>query len=300
MAIADDPAVARRRLKGEMRTARAKARLAREEAAAALDWSLSKMVRIETGDQGVSVTDLRAMLQLYEVTDEKTVQELAELARTSRGQTWWGGYRDVVTKQYGQLLGFESSASYIRVFHPLLVPGLLHTDDYAFELRRVRMSDERARKLTELLVMRQERLFDQPKSPEVDQPKSLEAGFVFGEEALNRLIGGPTVMRRQLRHLLEVIKRPAVSIQIMPFSAGAHVGLIGSFTLLGLQDSGEDLLFLEGAGGDIVNRDDQDMIDAFTTHFGTLSSQALPENETAALINRRIDELGQLERQGSS
>ena len=291
MAIAEDPAVARRRLKGEMRAARAGASMTREDAAAALDWSLSKMVRIETGDQGVSVTDLRAMLELYKVTDRKTVQELAQLARNSRGQTWWSGYRDVVSKQYGQLLGFESSASYVRVFHPLLVPGLLHTDDYAFELRRVRMPEEQARKLADLIVERQERLFDQPKSPEM--------GFVFGEEALNRLIGGPTVMRRQLRHLLEVVvERPAVSINIVPFSVGAHVGLIGSFTLLGLQDSGEDLLFLEGAGGDIVNRDDQEMINSFAEHFETLRGQALPENETAALINRKIDQLSELERQG--
>src|SRR5690242_20999840 len=132
MAPADDPAISRRRLKGDLRIARADARMTREEAAAALDWSLSKLVRIETGEQGVSVTDLKAMLQLYKVTDKGTVQDLIELAKSSRGQTWWSGYRDVVSKQYGQLLGYEGSASYIRTFHPLIVPGLLHTDDYAF------------------------------------------------------------------------------------------------------------------------------------------------------------------------
>jgi transcriptional regulator with XRE-family HTH domain len=291
MPIADDPAISRRRLKGELRAVRAEAELTREDAAAALDWSLSKLVRIETGDQGISVTDLRAMLQLYKVSDESTIQELTELARSSRGQTWWSGYRDVVTKQYGQLLGYEGSASYIRAFHPLLIPGLLHTDEYAFELRRVRMSEEQARKLVNLLVERQERLFDQQKPPETT--------FVFGEEALNRLIGGPTIMRRQLRHLLGVAERPTVSIQIVPFSIGAHAGLIGPFTMLGLQDSGEDLLFFEGAVGDVVNRDDEEMIISFTDEFEKLRSLALSERETTTLLNQMIEQIGQPGREDS-
>ncbi len=285
MPIADDPAISRRRLKGELRAVRAETDLTREDAAAALDWSLSKLVRIETGDQGISVTDLRAMLQLYKVSDESTIQELTELARSSRGQTWWSGYRDVVTKQYGQLLGYEGAASYIRAFHPLLIPGLLHTDDYAFELRRVRMPEEQARKLVNLLIERQERLFDQPKPP--------ETAFVFGEEALNRLIGGPTIMRHQLRHLLEVADSPSVSMQIVPFSVGAHAGLIGPFTLLGLQDSGEDLLFFEGAVGDVVNRDDEEMIASFINEFEEIRNLALSERETKTVINRMIEQIGQ-------
>lgn len=287
MPIAEDPAIPRRKLKMELRTARTEAKLTREEAAAALDWSVSKIVRIEAGDQGVSVTDLGAMLRLYKVIDENTIKELTELARNSRGQTWWGGYRDVVSRQYGQLLGYEGSASYIRSFHPLLIPGLLHTDDYAYELRRVRMSEEQARKLVNLVVERQERLIDQPKPPEMI--------FVFGEEALHRWVGGPVVMRRQLRHLLEVAESSNTSIRIIPFSVGAHAGLIGPFTLLGLQDSGEDLLFFEGAGGDVVNRDDQEMIVSFIEEFEKLRNLALSENDSRALISQRIDQFDQAE-----
>jgi transcriptional regulator with XRE-family HTH domain len=284
VAVADDPAIPRRKLKGELRAARTEAGLTREAAALALDWSLSKLVRIETGDQGVSVTDLRAMLQLYGITDERRVQELTELARNSRGQTWWSGYRDVVSKQYGQLLGYEGSASYIRTFHPLLIPGLLHTDDYGFALRRVHTSDERARRVVSLLVERQERLFEQPKVP--------ETAFVFGEEALTRLIGGPAIMRSQLRHLLEVSEASAVSIQVVPFSIGAYKGLLGPFILLGLSDSGEDLLFLEGPGGDLVTRDDQEMITSFSEQFEAVQNLALSESDTRTFIRQKLDELG--------
>ena len=84
----------------------------------------------------------------------------------------------------------------------------------------------------------------------------------------------------------------------MPFSAGAHPGLIGPFILLGLSDSGEDLLYLEGAGGDLVNRDDEEMIISFAQHFETLRNLALSENETKTLINRKIDQLGQIGHEG--
>jgi DNA-binding XRE family transcriptional regulator len=291
MPIGDDPVISRRKLKGELRAARAEADLTREDAAAALEWSLSKLVRIETGDQGISVTDLSALLRLYRVVDESTIKELTGLARSSRAQAWWSGFRDVVSKQYGQLLGFEGSASYIRSFHPLLIPGLLHTDDYAFELRRVRMPEEQARKLVNVLMERQDRLFGQTKPP--------ETAFVFGEEALNRMIGGPTVMRRQLHHLLEIVESRTISLQVVPFNVGAYAGLMGPFNLLGLRDSGEELLFFEAAGGDVVNRDDEEMLVSFIDEFEKFRHLALSERDTRALIKRRIDEIGQPAHEGS-
>lgn len=291
MAIEGDPAIPRRTLKEKLRAAREASGLSREKAVAELDWSLSKLVRIETGDQGISKTDLNALLQLYKVTDAGTVQELTELARGSRGKKWWSGYREVVSRQYGQLLGYEGSASYIRSVHPLLVPGLLHTEDYALKLRSAHMPEEKAEKLVSLLVKRQERLFGQPKPPEM--------AFVFGEEALTRSIGGQAVMRGQLRHLLEVAEWPFVSMQIVPFSADAHPGLIGSFILLGLQGSEEGVLFIEGAGGDFANKGDQKMIASFTGHFATVRSRALSPDQTRTLIEQKVDQLSQVEHEGS-
>ena len=281
MAIAEDPAIFRRKLKGELRTARATADMTRESVVAALDWSLSKLVRIETGEQGISVTDLQALLQLYQVTDENAVRELTELARASRGQTWWGGYRDVISKGYGQLLAYEGSSSEIRTFHPLTFPGLLHTDDYALALLRVHMSEERARRIVDLRMERQERLFEQLKPPQTT--------FLVGEEALYRWIGSPAVMRRQLRHSLELSARSSVSIRLVPFAAGAHPGLIGPFILLTLQDSSDELLFLEGAGGDLLSRDDEEMIMPFIEHFEALRAMSLSEEDTRTVISQRID-----------
>jgi transcriptional regulator with XRE-family HTH domain len=270
-------------LMAELRAARGDAGLTREHAANELAWSVSKLVRIETGDQGVSVTDLRAMLTLYNVADVGRIAELTQLARGTRLHTWWSGYRDTISRPFGQYLSLEGSASRIRAFHPMLVPALLHTQGYAFELLKVRMSEEEALKLLELRSKRQERLFRQQEPPEME--------FVFGEEALNRRIGSRDVMKHQCRRLLELTAVPRVTIRIVPLSAGAHPGLSGSFILLSLEETREELLFLEGAGGDMVSRDDELVIAPFIKHFKTLTDVALSEGATRSLIERNLEVL---------
>ena len=135
---------------------------------------------------------------------------------------------------------------------------------------------------------------------ELEQKSPPETTFVFGEEAITRPIGGDAIMRHQLRHLMEMAERPTVSIQIVPFSVGAHPGLIGPFILVNLPDSGEDMLFLEGATGDIVNRDDEELINPFIDYFETVRGLALSERETQNLITRRIDQLSEVEDQDSA
>lgn len=291
MAGEDGSAVARRVLKGRLREARTAASVTREQAVEELGWSLSKLVRIETGDQGVSVTDLRAMLDLYGVTDKAAVLALTKLARVSRQPMWWSAYRSVITKNFGQFLSYESAASDIRSFHPLLVPGVLHTKEYAYELLKLTTtSEELARKLVELRMKRKARLLEQ-----LAQDGTPQVAFIFGEEALNRPIGGPDVMRGQLSHLLEVGAIPAVTMQVIPLEVGGHPGLSGPFILLVLQETGEVLLFLEGPGGDFVSRDDQEMIDKFIDNFEKLRRLALPEDETRKLISRRLEALSEAE-----
>jgi transcriptional regulator with XRE-family HTH domain len=285
MSDADDPAVARRRLRTALRSERDRLRLPREDAARRLDWSLSKLVRIESGHQGISVTDLRALLDLYGITDARLAAEYADLARASRRQAWWAGYREIITRQLGQYLGYESAAGRIEAFHPFLVPGLLHTADYAAALLRGRKPDELVRRLVDLRMERQDRLLGGPGSPQMS--------FIFGEEALARPIGGPAAMAGQLRHLLDLGSRPGISVQVVPFSRGAHPGIVGPFILLSLRESGEDLLFLEGAAGDLVSRDDEEMLSPFLDYFTELGDLACSEADSAALIDRRLGELAE-------
>jgi hypothetical protein len=285
VADADDAVLARRVLKGQLRDARLVAQLTREDAVETLAWSLSKLNRIEAGDQGVSVTDLRAMMDLYDVTDKSRVQALTRLAQTSRRPAWWSSYRLIISKALSQLLSYESLASRLRTFHPLLVPGVLHTAEYARALLQTTKSDQVAQQLVALRMERQRRL--------LRQDSSAEMTFVFGEEAFNRLIGGPDVMRGQLRFLLSVAERPGVALHVVPTRVGAHPGLNGPFNLLDIQETNEVLLFLESGGGDFASRDDQQMIDRFSGIFQALLGLALSAAETRELISRRLELLDQ-------
>jgi transcriptional regulator with XRE-family HTH domain len=255
--------------------------LTQREAAQRLDWSESKLIRVENGEVSLSVTDLRAMLQLYKVTDERVIAELSGAARSSRGSSWWSGFRDVVSAKYALYLGQEASASVVRVFHPFLIPGLLHTEDYAYELLRVHCAEGYARRIVEMRMRRQQSLLGHPDSPEMI--------FVIGEEALHRWIGGPAVMGRQLRHLLDVWQQDEISVIVIPFNAGSHPGLLGSFTLLGFEDPAEKLVFLEGPSGQLVSRGDQERIDRFTSHFDAMCQQALPADQAKTLIEQLIE-----------
>ncbi len=283
MASQDDPGVYRRRLRLELRKAREAIGMTQRQAAGALDWSLSKIVRIEAGVNSVSVTDLRAMLQLYKVFDDAVINSLTRAARLGRAPAWWSRYRDAISPQLAQYLTDEGSASSIQVFHPYLIPGLLQTEDYALALLSAYTPDELAQRLVEMRMERQDNLFEQADPPVME--------FIFGEEALHRIIGGPQVMRKQLHHLLDYIGRPNTSIRIVPYSAGAHPGLRGPFLLLGLNDSGDPVLFVEGPNGDYVTRDDNEMVVRSIVHFDLLRERAFSEGEARRLLNELIESM---------
>jgi transcriptional regulator with XRE-family HTH domain len=284
MASQDDPGVYRRRLRLELRKAREAIGMTQRQAAGALDWSLSKIVRIEAGVNSVSVTDLRAMLQLYKVFDDAVINSLTRAARLGRAPAWWSRYRDAISPQLAQYLTDEGSASSIQVFHPYLIPGLLQTEDYALALLGAYTSDELAQRLVQMRMERQDNLFEQADGPEME--------FIFGEEALHRIIGGPHVMRKQLHHLLNYIGRKNTSIKIVPYSAGAHPGLRGPFLLLGFNNnSGDPVLFVEGPNGDYVTRDDNEMVVSSIEHFEILRDRSLAEGDARSLLNELIESM---------
>ena len=161
MASAQDAPVHRRRLRAKLRKARADRGLPQREVAAAMDWSLSKLIRIESGSVGISSSDLKVLLQHYGIDDPSKIDELLALARAGRrDQTgWWAAYRGVTSQQYLTFLGYEAAASVIQTFQPLLIPGLLQEEEYARAVfRAFGVSAELVSKLVNLRMQRQSRL----------------------------------------------------------------------------------------------------------------------------------------------
>lgn len=266
-----DAPVHRRRLRGELRRARAKAGLTQRDVAEAMEWSLSKLIRIESGSVGISTSDLRVLLQHYGIVDAAEVDRFLNLARASKEQRgWWTDYREVTSQQYLTFLGYENSASVVQTFQPLLIPGLLQSEEYARAVLRAyggSATDKRVEEWVKLRLRRQEELLERSDPPEM--------AFVIDEAALHRWVGGREVMRRQLQRLKEESARDNVTIEVVPFSAGAHRGMQGPFVILEFADErDEDVLFLENARGDIVLREELEEIEPYRDTFAELRDLA--------------------------
>src|SRR6266545_1876159 len=133
MTTIEGQTVRRRRLRSELRRVRETASLTQDQVATAMDWSLSKVIRIENGAVGISTNDLKALLDLYGVTERRRVDDLVGLAQSARqrARAWWSAYRSVISPQYLTYLGYEAEASAIRQFHAAVVPALSQTEAYA-------------------------------------------------------------------------------------------------------------------------------------------------------------------------
>ncbi|MFG2156368.1 helix-turn-helix domain-containing protein [Streptomyces olivaceus] len=272
-----DPSLHRRKLRLALRKAREAAGLSQREAALRVEWSQSKLIRVETGTVSLSVSDLRALLALYDITDPDTVHELLEAARGSKGPSWWSRYHDVVSPQFAQYLGYEGAARSLDTYHPIVVPGHLQTRAYAEALLAERgLTAERMRRVVDLRMERQQRMFD--------GPDRRATTFVLDEAAIRREIGGRAVFGAQLRQIAEFGRRDHVTVRVLPFSAGAHYSTLGSFVLLRFPDD-DDLLYLEHAAGSMTGGEDLELLARYQECFQTITARALSESDSLDLID---------------
>jgi hypothetical protein len=252
-----------------------------------MEWSQSKIIRIESGSVSISVTDLRALLALYHVADQQRVDELLALARAARRRTWLAPYRDLLSPAFATYVELEADTSVMRHFHATLVPGILQTPEYASACIVESMSaiDRQAGSslFLEIRLRRQREVFDQ------DSPPDLV--LVLDEAVLRREIGGRSVMAAQLKHLIDLATRPHVEILVIPFSSGAHAGVFGPFVIMDFADpEDKPVLYREGAFMDELVRDRSDLIGTYRETFDHLVATALDEAESLAFIRRVAEE----------
>lgn len=281
-----NPMMHRRRLRAELRKARQARELTQEQAAREMDWSLSKIIRIEAASIGISSRDLKALLRLYGVTDSEHVDALLALARAARERSWWSAYRDVAPRSLLQLIECESAASVIRQFETMFVPGILQTEDYAHAVIQdyfdERPGSDKLHALVELRVRREE-LLDSANPP--------PCRFVLDEAVVHRLVGGSTIMRRQLRRLIELADIPHVTVELIPFSAGLHPGMRGPFEIIEFADPSDlDMVFLEGSHGDTISDNPEDTL-TYREKFERLVRASLGTRDSLARLTRIADEI---------
>jgi hypothetical protein len=278
MPATPSPTARARRLRHELRRFREEAHLTHAEVAGRLEWSASKVSRIETGQSRVQTGDARDLLDVNGVSDEATREALVQLAKEARRRGWWTRYTDVLGS--GTYVGLEAEASTLRTYESQLVPGLLQTEDYARAVIQggdIRPNPETVERRVAARMARQE-VFTRPDAPEV--------WAVLDEPVVMRPVGGADVMREQLRHLIEATERPnaALTLQILPVSVGAHPGMQGSFIILSFPSPRDPpLIHMETATDGLYLEESPD-IERYTLTFNHLVARALGPDQSRAMI----------------
>ncbi|MEC3973912.1 helix-turn-helix domain-containing protein [Amycolatopsis sp. H20-H5] len=274
MARGQGPTVRRRRLASELRRLREAAELTIDEVGEKLECSASKVSRIETGHVGVTPRDARDMLELYGIAGDEQ-EALVQLAREARKRGWWHAYNEVFT---GTFVGLEADSSSLRAFQALLVPGLLQTERYTRTVIRAMRPDAEEVEIKRRVAARMARqeLFTDPSPPEY--------WAVIDEAVLHRMVGGPEVMAEQLYRMVALAAKPNVTIQIVPFGAGAHPGMEGPFLIMGFPEQADaDVVYVDSTSTGLYLEEPQD-VRRYTLMFDHLRAAALKPDDSVEVI----------------
>jgi transcriptional regulator with XRE-family HTH domain len=277
--VAYSPTVRGRRLIREIIQLRTSRGLSMETAAGKLGWSGSKLYRLENGKSRITTDDLADMLDLYRVGPPQRDQ-LITLCRDARVQGWWAAYSDVLTGSY---ISMEAEAATIQI-NACLMPGIFQVPGYAREVitrTRPAISAQEAERRIQARTARQEALFGRPQPPRVH--------VVLDEAVLHRQVGGPAVTHQQLTALTEIAGRPGITLQLLPFTAGAHAGMDGHFVILTFGGQDPPVAYVEGLMGDVYVEAGQD-VERFTLAWTHLTDQALNPADTATRIRAHLKE----------
>ena len=286
------PAVARALLSSELKKLRAASNETQEAVAQACEMSIAKFSRIENVISPPSKGDLLLVLRHYGVDDPR-IDELTQLARVARSHGWWQRYDFGADKGFEAYVGYEDGASVIRMSQPLVIPGLLQTPDYTRQIMKAwGLPDATIERAVAVREERQDRV----------AARGPEQTYILDEEIIRRPVGD--AMAGQLSHLLNVARKPAVTIRIVPLSAGPHFGLRGPFVLLSFPGELDDVLYLESARrGDLLIAENKDQLGGpnvpkfenptqvvaeYKDGFKSLTDIALSSDETLELIEGAI------------
>ena len=276
MASNVNPTVRRRRLGQELRRLRELKNMTAEEVADRLLVSQSKISRLENGRRSISQRDVRDLCGVYEVEDKRIVESLMQMAKESRQQGWWHAFGDI---PYSVYIGLETDAASLRVYEPQVVPGLLQTRAYAeavCEGAQPEASPGDIEKRVQVRMRRQERI-NESRHP-------LRLWAVLDESALRRQVGGRQTMIEQLERLNEVSQLPHVTVQVMPFSMGAHPGVNGQYAILEFPDASDSsVVYLEGVTSDLYLEKSHD-VQSYSVMYEHLRAEALNPDQTREFI----------------
>jgi transcriptional regulator with XRE-family HTH domain len=283
--MAMGPTVRRRRLGTELRKLRDNSGYKLEEVAAQLGVAPSTLSRIETGKAPTKTAYLHQMLEMYGVSDASQRQILVDMAREGHRKGWWADYDDVLPSGFDIYVGLEAETAAVRSYEVSVVHGLLQTADYARAVMVEmfpRHTADQIERLVNLRMTRQRRFDDDP---------PLELWAILDEAVIRRTVGGPECMRGQLEHLITMAGGQGITLQVLPFSCGAHAGHGGPFSILEFPErSDSEVAYVESGAGIIYLEKDRE-VRARAEAFDRLRAAALSPGASVDLIAKAAHDL---------
>lgn len=281
-----DAVVSRRRLRHALRAAREAAGLTQEQVAAEMDWSTSKVLRIEAGVVNVSPIDVRALLRLYGVVDRHRIDDLVGLARSARARRWWSSFAGSLPPQYLAYIGLEAETSSVMCYTPTKLPGLFQTEAYAHKaVRRDGDTDDQSQ--IKARLARQRAVLGKANPPHISA--------VIDEAVVRRIASDSQARdtrdkREQLERLVALSSQPNITLQVLPFATGVD-DFPTPFAILQFPNpDDQDVMFVESAvADDVVDR--PDVVEPYRAEFHRLQELALSPDESRDLIKRIVGEL---------
>jgi transcriptional regulator with XRE-family HTH domain len=283
--------VPRRQLGRYLRDLRNRQHMTVKVAAEELEWSETKIWRIETGQTSLRSHDVDLMCRIYSAPSDLT-EALKALAKETKARGWWHAYGDVIPENFDIYLGLEEAAASLAWYEPELVPGLLQTEGYARAIISADKTDTDAEEIDRRVQLRIERqaLIRRSTAP-------LALRVVLNESILKRPVGGREVMAGQLEALADVAALPNVSLRVVPFTAGLHHGLMtGPFVILRFpangdgSDSEPPTVYVDGYTGDLY-LDKSAEIERYAQAFGAIWDAALNETTSTTLIRASVKDM---------
>jgi transcriptional regulator with XRE-family HTH domain len=278
------PTVRVRRLGMHLRHLREAAGLTLEEASVRMERSVSSLSKLETGRNIIRARDLRVILDLYGLKDERLRETLFALLADARKRGWWQGYGGVLSAASQDFLSLEADAGAMRVFETILIPGLLQTEDY---IRAIIGADPLlpGREVEDRVSIRKAR------QSLLDRQEPFKLWAIIAESALWQQMGGPDVMRAQLRYLVEIANLDNVTLQVLPYTAGAHAGVDGPFAVLEFPEYDNwNIVYVGNLAGSVYLEQEED-IHRINMVFDHLRASSLPVGESLRTIKRVAEAL---------
>lgn len=284
-AVENNPTALKLILGGKLRELRVRAGLDPADVDSRLGFSRSKTSRIELGRHGCKPADALALLDLYGVQAPEQIAEFMRLVSQSRQSDWWRSFSDVLSDFFEPLVALEGAAATVRTYEPFYVPGLLQTPAYTDAVVRSGPGHLLMHEVERRVQLRQER------QRQLDQPDAPRLWAVIDESVLMRSVGGSEVMRDQLLHLVSMMERPRVTLQVAPLEVTASVGVGTGVTYLrfALSDL-KDAVYIEHLTDSTFSQKPQ-AVEQYRDMLDRLGACALTPKQSLELIKERLKNL---------